>query len=66
MHIIWRDAGKHASPNAGWPESAMAGALDIRLGGPRTYDGVTADQEYIGDGEIKLINNRHTPRGPVL
>lgn len=34
---MWRDAGKHASPNAGWPEAAMAGALAVRLGGPRAY-----------------------------
>lgn len=34
---MWRDAGKHASPNAGWPEAAMAGALRVRLGGPRAY-----------------------------
>src|SRR5690606_23743679 len=36
-----RDAGKHASPNAGWPEAAMAGALGFALGGPRSYDGET-------------------------
>ncbi|HYF79488.1 MAG TPA: adenosylcobinamide-phosphate synthase CbiB, partial [Symbiobacteriaceae bacterium] len=39
----WRAAlaggGKHASPNAGWPEAAMAGALSIRLGGLNNYDG---------------------------
>ena len=35
-----RDARKHASPNAGWPEAAMAAALGVRLGGPARYDGV--------------------------
>ncbi len=45
-----RDAGKHASPNAGWPEAAMAGALGIRLAGPVAYDGVVQDKPWIGDG----------------
>jgi adenosylcobinamide-phosphate synthase len=39
-----RDGPKHASPNAGWPEAAMAGALDVRLGGPAAYDGVPTDR----------------------
>jgi adenosylcobinamide-phosphate synthase len=34
--VMLRDARKHASPNSGWPEAAMAGALGIRLGGPAT------------------------------
>lgn len=41
--VVRRDADKHASPNAGYPESAMAGALDIRLGGPRQYHGKWLD-----------------------
>jgi len=41
------DASKHRSPNAGWPEAAMAGALNIRLSGPRTYHGVIADEPWI-------------------
>jgi len=45
-----RDAGKHASPNAGWPEAAMAGALGVRLGGAATYDGVRHDRPAFGDG----------------
>jgi adenosylcobinamide-phosphate synthase len=43
-----RDAGKHASPNAGWTEAAMAGALDLRLVGPVWYDGVLHDKPWIG------------------
>jgi len=46
----WRDARKHASPNAGWPEAAMAGALDLRLGGPRKYEAVAMDGAWLGDG----------------
>lgn len=41
------DADLHRSPNAGWPEAAMAGALDIALSGPRTYDGEVTDQPFI-------------------
>ncbi|MGP8105777.1 MAG: adenosylcobinamide-phosphate synthase CbiB, partial [Desulfobaccales bacterium] len=37
--ILRRDAAKASSPNAGWPEAAMAGALGVRLGGPATYSG---------------------------
>jgi len=47
--IMWRDAGKHASPNAGWPEAAMAGALRVRLGGPVRYDGVVNHRPDFGD-----------------
>jgi adenosylcobinamide-phosphate synthase len=37
IEVMLRDAGIHRSPNAGWPEAAMAGALGIALGGPRVY-----------------------------
>ena len=47
---MWRDAGKHASPNAGWTEAAMAGALNIRLAGPAIYDGTLHDKPWIGTG----------------
>jgi adenosylcobinamide-phosphate synthase len=50
LKTTWRDARKHRSPNAGWPEAAMAGALDVRLGGPRAYHGTLCDEPYIGDG----------------
>jgi adenosylcobinamide-phosphate synthase len=45
-----RDARLHRSPNAGWPEAAMAGALGLRLAGPRVYDGVVVDDAWMGDG----------------
>ncbi|MBO9695384.1 MAG: cobalamin biosynthesis protein CobD [Sphingopyxis sp.] len=48
--ILWRDAHNHASPNAGWPEAAMAGVLGLRLAGPIAYDGVMHDKPWIGDG----------------
>ncbi|MEP9388530.1 adenosylcobinamide-phosphate synthase CbiB [Mesorhizobium sp. KR9-304] len=47
---VWRDAKKHRSPNAGWPEAAMAGALGIALAGPRSYGGVTGDYAFMGEG----------------
>jgi adenosylcobinamide-phosphate synthase len=50
IKAIWRDAGKHRSPNAGWPEAAIAGALGLRLGGPRAYDGTMLDEPWMGDG----------------
>ena len=45
---MWRDAGQHASPNAGWTEAAMSGALNLRLAGPLCYDGVMHDKPWIG------------------
>jgi adenosylcobinamide-phosphate synthase len=48
--IMRRDARLHASPNAGWPEAAMAGALGVRLGGEARYDGVAAARPIFGDG----------------
>ena len=48
--VAWRDARKHASPNAGWPEAAMAGVLGRRLAGPVAYDRVTHEKPWIGEG----------------
>jgi adenosylcobinamide-phosphate synthase len=44
---MWRDAPHHRSPNAGWPEAAMAGALGIRLSGPRIYQGQQAAEPWL-------------------
>jgi len=48
--VMFKDASKHASPNAGWPEAAMAGALGVRLGGPTAYDGVVHERPVFGTG----------------
>jgi adenosylcobinamide-phosphate synthase len=52
----WRtmraDARKHASPNSGWPEAAMAGALNLRLGGAAFYDGVLHERPRFGEGSL--------------
>jgi adenosylcobinamide-phosphate synthase len=53
MAIMLRDAGKHRSPNAGWPEGAMAGALGLALAGPRHYpEGIVIDP-WVGDGTAR-------------
>jgi adenosylcobinamide-phosphate synthase len=49
-----RDARRHASPNAGWPEAAFAGALGIALGGPRAYGGEVHELPRFGDGRATL------------
>lgn len=45
-----RDAGRHRSPNAGWPEAAMAGALAVRLSGPRRYHSVETSEPWLNEG----------------
>ncbi len=52
--VMWRDARRHASPNAGWTEAAMAGALGVRLAGPVVYDGILSDKQWIGDGRAAV------------
>lgn len=47
---VRRDAGKHRSPNAGWPEAAFAGALGLALNGPRSYGGVAVNDAFMGEG----------------
>ncbi|WP_439528720.1 adenosylcobinamide-phosphate synthase CbiB [Pannonibacter sp.] len=61
LACVARDAGQHRSPNAGWPEAAMAGALDIALAGPRAYATYRVEDPFmnptgnkvIGAGEIR-------------
>jgi adenosylcobinamide-phosphate synthase len=48
--IMLRDGRKHHSPNAGWPEAAMAGALGLALAGPRHYHEGVVEDPFLGDG----------------
>ena len=48
--IFRRDGRRHASPNAGWPEAAISGALGVRLGGPNVYHGEVVNKPWLGDG----------------
>ncbi len=50
---VRRDARRHRSPNAGWPEAAMAGALGLRLAGPRIYGDVIVEDGWMGDGRAQ-------------
>ena len=50
---VRRDAGRHRSPNAGWPEAAMAGALGLRLAGPRVYGDTPVADAWMGDGRAE-------------
>ncbi len=59
VRAVRRDARLHRSPNAGWPEAAMAGALGLRLAGPRTYAGVPVAGPWMGQGRAEA-------RGPDL
>ncbi len=55
VRAIWRDARRHRSPNAGWPEAAMAGALGLRLAGPRIYGAVRVADGWMGDGRAEAM-----------
>ena len=52
---VRRDAAKHRSPNAGWPEAAMAGALGLKLAGPRVYGQTLVEDAFMGDGRRDAI-----------
>ncbi|MBR0906198.1 cobalamin biosynthesis protein CobD [Bradyrhizobium liaoningense] len=50
LACMTRDARRHRSPNAGWPEAAMAGALGVRLSGPRIYHGSVTNEPWLNEG----------------
>jgi len=54
LRTVLRDARRHKSVNAGWPEAAAAGALGLALAGPRRYEGVMVDDPWIGEGRARV------------
>ncbi|MEM7439910.1 MAG: adenosylcobinamide-phosphate synthase CbiB [Pseudomonadota bacterium] len=55
MDVVFEDADMHRSPNAGWPEAAMAGVLGVALSGPRSYGGFMTQDEYVNpNGKMSL------------
>ncbi|MCK8825518.1 adenosylcobinamide-phosphate synthase CbiB [Fuchsiella alkaliacetigena] len=56
LKMVFRDAKKHPSPNGGYPEAAVAGALGVRLGGTNYYQGQASFREYLGDDNRVLEN----------
>ena len=61
--MMRRDAAKHPSPNGGYAEASVAGALDIRLGGYNSYFGKMTFRAYMGDAR-QALRARHI-RGAV-
>jgi adenosylcobinamide-phosphate synthase len=55
VDVIRQDARLHRSPNAGWPEAAMAGVLDVALSGPRSYHGETRDFPWVNGSGAREI-----------
>lgn len=69
ISFVWKYGSRHASPNSGYPESALAGILDCRLGGPNYYFGKLVDKPYIGENDraieiedawVAIITNQRT------
>lgn len=54
LKFVWKNGRKHASPNSGYPEAALAGVLNCRFGGPHYYFGELFDKPYIGENEREL------------
>ena len=55
--FVWKNGRRHASPNSGWPEAALAGILDCRFGGPHYYFGQLFDKPYIGENDRLLTTD---------
>ena len=61
LNFVWKNGRKHASPNSGYPEAALAGILNCRFGGPHYYFGELFDKPYIGENDRELTTaDMHT------
>lgn len=60
LAFVWRNGPRHASPNSGYPEAALAGILNCRFGGPHYYFGELFDKPYIGEHDRLLDTNDMT------
>ena len=61
LNFVWKNGRKHASPNSGYPEAALAGILNCRFGGPHIYFGELFDKPYIGENDRELTTaDMHT------
>jgi adenosylcobinamide-phosphate synthase len=65
LHAVWRDHANHLSPNAGYPEAALAGAFGIRLGGPSIYFGKEVHKPHVGD-DLTPVRIEMLKEGRVL
>lgn len=66
LSVTLRDSGLHRSPNSGWPEAAMAGALDIQLTGPRIYGGERVSEPMINGSGRPVASARDIETGVAL
>lgn len=61
LKFVWKNGRKHASPNSGYPEAALAGILNCRFGGPHYYFGELFDKPFIGENDRPLTTaDMHT------
>ena len=61
LNFVWKNGRRHASPNSGYPEAALAGILNCRFGGPHYYFGELFDKPYIGENDRELTtHDMHT------
>ena len=61
LKFVWNNGRKHASPNSGYPEAALAGILNCRFGGPHYYFGELFDKPFIGENDRELnTQDMHT------